>query len=129
MGPDFYDAADELFDLLHVMEANLGSIWNFILPEWLPHPAAKKLWAARDRTKEIFNVRLAAREKEPEKWKKELDYISYTLRDPVTAHLKDKYSALHTVLMFAAHTSTVAGVAWTIIEVRIPMLSSSGLNC
>ncbi|EFQ97312.1 hypothetical protein MGYG_00353 [Nannizzia gypsea CBS 118893] len=116
MGPDFYDAADELFDLLHVMEANLGSIWNFILPEWLPYPAAKKLWAARDRTKEIFNVRLAAREKEPEKWKKELDYISYTLRDPVTAHLKDKYSALHTVLMFAAHTSTVAGVAWTIIE-------------
>ncbi|KAK2746040.1 hypothetical protein FQN57_003380 [Myotisia sp. PD_48] len=116
MGPDFYQHSDELFELLHVMEANLANLWNFLLPEWVPHPSAKKLWAARDRTQEIFRIRLAEREKEPEKWKKELDYISYTLRDPATAHLKDKYSALHTVLMFAAHTSTVAGVAWTIIE-------------
>jgi len=119
MGPDFYEHhVDELFHLLHIMEGNLGSLWNFCLPEWVPHPAARRLWAARDRVCEIFEERLREREKNPEKWENSMDYISYTLKDPATAHLKRFYGAHHTLLMFAAHTSTVATIAWTVLEVR-----------
>ncbi|KAA8649455.1 hypothetical protein EYZ11_007762 [Aspergillus tanneri] len=117
MGPDFYDHhVTELFDLLHSMEANVGSILHTILPGWVPHTPARRLWAARDRIREIFELRLREREKNPEEWQNSLDYISYTLRDPSTAHLSRFYGAHHTLLMFAAHTSTVASISWTILE-------------
>ena len=118
MGQDFFEHhVDELFDLLHEMEANVGSLWNMCMPAWVPHPAARRLWKARDRVAEIFNERLGARQREPEKWADAQDYVSYTLRDPKTAHLKHYYSAHHTLLMFAAHTSTVALIAWMVFEV------------
>ena len=117
MGTDFLEHhVDELFDLLQEMEADVGSMWNFCLPEWVPHPAARRLWKARDRVAAIFHERLEAREKQPEKWADAQDYISYTLRDPKTAHLKHYYAAHHTLLMFAAHTSTVALISWLIFE-------------
>jgi sterol 14-demethylase len=119
MGQDFYDHhVKELFDLLHAMEANVGSILHTILPSWVPHKPARELWAARDRVREIFDQRLRERELHPDVWKEAPDYIAYTLRDSATAHLTSFYGAHHTLLMFAAHTSTVASISWTIVEVR-----------
>lgn len=124
MGQDFYDHhVQELYDLLHTMEANVGSIWHTILPAWVPHAPARNLWKSRDRVQEIFRFRLQEREKCPEEWNDALDYISYTLHDPATAHLSRFYAAHHTLLMFAAHTSTVASISWTILEVRSYPLS------
>ncbi|ERF71510.1 hypothetical protein EPUS_00499 [Endocarpon pusillum Z07020] len=41
MGPDFYaENGNELYGLLHGMEADIGNMLNFILPDWVPHPAA-----------------------------------------------------------------------------------------
>ncbi|KAL2869031.1 cytochrome P450 [Aspergillus lucknowensis] len=117
MGQDFYDHhVEELYDLLHTMEANVGSILHTILPAWVPHGPARRLWASRDRVQEIFQHRLQEREKSPEQWKNSLDYITYTLQDPATAHLSRFYGAHHTLLMFAAHTSTVASISWTLLE-------------
>ncbi|OJJ06309.1 hypothetical protein ASPVEDRAFT_45703 [Aspergillus versicolor CBS 583.65] len=117
MGQDFYDHhVEELYDLLHTMEANVGSIWHTILPAWVPHAPARNLWKSRDRVQEIFRYRLQEREKCLEEWNDRLDYISYTLQDPATAHLSRFYAAHHTLLMFAAHTSTVASISWTILE-------------
>ena len=118
MGPDFYEHnVDELHHLLEEMEGNIGSILNFILPDWVPHPAALRLRAARDRVGEIFFERLRARDKEPEKWADAKDYISGTFADPSTAHLREYYAAHHTLLMFAAHTSTVANISWALFNV------------
>jgi sterol 14alpha-demethylase len=119
MGPDFYEHhVDELFDLLRGMGGNIGKKWNVLLPEWVPHRSARRLRKARDRVCQIFEERLEQRQKHPEEWVGAMDYISYTLRDASTAHLKKYYGAHHTLLMFAAHTSTVATVAWTVLEVR-----------
>ncbi|KAJ9669768.1 hypothetical protein H2201_000153 [Coniosporium apollinis] len=122
MGPDFYyHNVDELSDLLHKVEADIGSIFNFVLPHWVPHPAAKRLWKARDRMQDIFRERLRERALDPSRWTNSEDYVSHTLRDRMTAHLQDFFPAHHTVLMFAAHTSTVASVSWTIAElIRSP---------
>lgn len=119
MGEDFYDNhVEELYDLLHRMEDDIGSILNLILPEWVPHPPARRLNACRDRVREIFEQRLSERQLDEEKWSNGKDYISYTLRDKATAHLQEHFPAHHTLLMFAAHTSTVASISWTVIEVR-----------
>ncbi len=118
MGPDFYAKnGKELYALLHGMEADIGNMLNFILPDWVPHPAALRLKGKKDRVGEIFTERLKERETHPEDWADAKDYISYTLNDHATAHLKDFYAAHHTLLMFAAHTSTVASISWTILEV------------
>lgn len=129
MGEDFFDNNfDELSHLLHGMERDIGHILNFVLPDWVPHPPAKRLRAARDRVAEIFEERLKERAKEPEKWENSEDYISYTLKDPATAHISHLYPAHHTLLMFAAHTSTVANISWTIIEVGLPFSFTSLLK-
>jgi sterol 14alpha-demethylase len=121
MGQDFCDYhIDELYDLLHHMEDDIGNPLNFLLPDWVPHPPARRLNKARDRVAEIFRVRLNERERNPEKWANSQDYISYTLNDQMTTHLKEYYPAHHTLLMFAAHTSTVASIAWTVLEVPQP---------
>ena len=118
MGEDFYEHnIDELFDLLHKMEADIGNILNFVLPEWVPHPPAKRLNACRDRVRDIFEKRLEERENDGQDWYNSKDYIAYTLRDKATAHLKEYFPAHHTLLMFASHTSTVASISWTIVEV------------
>ncbi|RDH36744.1 cytochrome P450 [Aspergillus welwitschiae] len=117
MGQDFYDHhLDELLDLLHRMEADIGHPFHFLLPNWVPHGPARRLHHARDRMAAIFNERLQAREQNPEKWQDSLDYIAYTLKDSRTAHLRQYFAAHHTLLMFAAHTSTVASIAWTVLE-------------
>ncbi|GKZ79981.1 hypothetical protein AnigIFM56816_004190 [Aspergillus niger] len=117
MGQDFYDEhIDELYDLLHRMEDEIGHPLNLLLPDWFPHPPARRLGKARDRFAEIFAQQMAIRRQNPEKWKGSLDYITYTLEDPRTAHLQEYYPSHHTVLMFAAHTSTVASIAWTAME-------------
>lgn len=118
MGQDFYEKnIDELYDLNHAMEADIGHPFNFLFPDWVPHGPARRLGRARDRVAEIFHERLNEREKNPEKWRNSLDYVSYTLHDSSTSYLKEFYPAHHTLLMFAAHTSTVASIAWTIIQV------------
>ncbi|KAF7504899.1 hypothetical protein GJ744_001620 [Endocarpon pusillum] len=117
MGPDFYaENGNELYDLLHGMEADIGNMLNFILPDWVPHPAALRLKEKKDRVGAIFSERLKERETHPEDWVEANEHISYTLNDHATAHLKDFYAAHHTLLMFAAHTSTVASISWTILE-------------
>ena len=118
MGPDFYAKnGEELYHLLHEMEADIGNTLNFILPDWVPHPAARRLKQQKDRVGEIFAERLKEREMNPERWVDAKDYISYTLSDGITARLKHYYASHHTLLMFAAHTSTVASISWTILEV------------
>ncbi|CAO1600418.1 hypothetical protein XANCAGTX0491_004108 [Xanthoria calcicola] len=117
MGPDFFSTnGAELYDLLHGTEADIGNVLNFILPDWVPHPAALRLRRRRDRIGEIFQERLEEREAHPDQWENAQDYISYTLKDSATAHLNHLYAAHHTLLMFAAHTSTVASIPWTILE-------------
>lgn len=119
MGQDFYDQnADELFNLLHAMEEDIGSIFSFILPDWVPHPPAKRLQRARDRVKEIFLERLADRANADISEKRQLqDYIAFSMEDKSTAPLKELMPSHHTLLMFAAHTSTAAGIAWNIVTV------------
>ena len=118
MGPDFYEKnGAELYSLLHGLEADIGNILNFVLPEWIPHPAALRLKRKKERIGAIFAERLKERKANPEAWIDAQDYISYTLNDSSTAHLNDLYAAHHTLLMFAAHTSTVASISWTIVEV------------
>ncbi|KAI4271883.1 MAG: hypothetical protein LQ337_005683 [Flavoplaca oasis] len=125
MGPDFFSInGAELYDLLHGTEADIGNVLNFILPDWVPHPAALRLRRRRDRTGEIFRERLEEREAHPDQWENAQDYISYTLKDSATAHLAHLYAAHHTLLMFAAHTSTVASISWTILEVSCFLMSS-----
>ncbi|OOF97634.1 hypothetical protein ASPCADRAFT_166660 [Aspergillus carbonarius ITEM 5010] len=117
MGQDFYDHhIEELYDLLHRMEDEIGHPLNLLLPDWVSHPPARRLGQARDRFAEIFEQQMAIRRQNPEQWKGSLDYITYTLEDPRTAHLQEYYPSHHTVLMFAAHTSTVASIAWTAME-------------
>ncbi|KAK5987504.1 Cytochrome P450 monooxygenase pyvB [Cladobotryum mycophilum] len=117
MGEDFYQHnAEELLQLLHAMEADIGSPWCFIFPDWVPHPPAKRLQKARDRVKEIFYERLSERANiEKSKSRKLEDYIAFTMEDKLTAPLKDLMPSHHTLLLFAAHTSTAAGIAWNII--------------
>ena len=125
MGPDFYaQNGKELYDLLHGMEADIGNILNFILPDWVPHPAALRLKQRKERIGAIFVERLKEREANPEEWVNAQDYISYTLNDDTTASLKRFYAAHHTLLMFAAHTSTVASISWTILEVSRYILTT-----
>lgn len=118
MGPDFYEKnGKELYSLLHDMEADIGNMLNLLLPDWIPHPAARRLRRTKDRVEEIFMERLKDREENPDRWTDAYDYVSYTLGDTTTAHLKEFYASHHTLLMFAAHTSTVASISWTIVEV------------
>ena len=118
MGPDFYSKnGEELYGLLKGMEADIGNVLNFILPDWIPHPAAQRLKQHKNRVGEIFAERLREREENPGDWCDAQDYISYTMNDNVTANLKEFFAAHHTLLMFAAHTSTVASISWTILEV------------
>jgi sterol 14alpha-demethylase len=120
MGEDFYEkSCDELLELLHAMEADIGSPLNMILPDWLPHPPARRLKKARQRVDEIFHARLEERAQVPEVWSESEDYISHTLNDKTTANKQDFLPSHHTLLMFAAHTSTVASIAWSIISVRV----------
>ncbi|RAK74479.1 cytochrome P450 [Aspergillus fijiensis CBS 313.89] len=117
MGQDFYDHhLDELYEILHHMEADIGHPFNLLLPEWIPHPAARRLEQNRDRFAQIFEQQVADRRRNLEIWRDSLDYISFTLEDPRTAHLEGYLPSHHTVLMFAAHTSTVASISWTILE-------------
>ena len=118
MGPDFYAKnGKELYELLHGMEADIGNILHFLLPDWVPHPAALRLKQRKERVGAIFVERLEEREANPEEWVNAQDYVTYTLNDNTTAGLKDFYAAHHTLLMFAAHTSTVASISWTVLEV------------
>lgn len=117
MGDDFYEHnADELLELVHAMEADIGSIFSFILPEWVPHPPARRIRKARQRVQEIFLERLAERETIDRKSSRPLqDYIAFTLEDKATIPLRHYMPSQHTLLMFAAHTSTVATISWTVV--------------
>ncbi|PHH81565.1 hypothetical protein CDD83_3543 [Cordyceps sp. RAO-2017] len=117
MGDDFYrHHALELFRLLDAMEADIGSLLSFILPDWIPHPPARRLHRARDRFKEIFLERLHERSLSDGHEARALqDYVSFTLREGATAPLEHLLPSHHTVLMFAAHTSTAANIAWNMI--------------
>ncbi|KAM4066019.1 cytochrome p450 [Hirsutella rhossiliensis] len=117
MGEDFYEHnAHELFQLLHAMEADIGSILSFVLPDWIPHPPARRLRKARERFKEIFLERLHERSLAgAEMARPKQDYVAFTMQDKATAPLKYLMASHHTILMFAAHTSTAANIAWNII--------------
>ncbi|KAL3473898.1 cytochrome P450 [Aspergillus californicus] len=117
MGQDFYDNhTRELYEIELTMENNVGHPLNFLLPGWIPNPPARRLGKARARFMEIFHSQMDHRRRNPESWKGSLDYITYTLEDPRTSHLQEFFPSHHIFLMFAAHTSVVANVAWTILE-------------
>ncbi|KAK9436402.1 cytochrome P450 4F8 [Metarhizium brunneum] len=117
MGEDFYEHnAAELFNLLHSMEADIGSLLSFILPEWVPHPPARRLLKARNRFKEIFMERLRERDRQERSDVRPLqDYVAFTMEDGATVPLKYLMPSHHTMLIFAAHTSTAASISWNII--------------
>ncbi|KHN94316.1 cytochrome P450 4F8 [Metarhizium album ARSEF 1941] len=119
MGQDFYEHnVLELFDLLHSMEADIGSLLSFILPDWVPHPPARRLHRARDRFKEIFTQRLRERARDSSgtgRARPLRDYVAFTMEDDATVPLEPLMPSHHTMLMFAAHTSTAASISWTII--------------
>ncbi|KAG8419706.1 hypothetical protein J3458_004550 [Metarhizium acridum] len=117
MGEDFYDHnTAELFNLLHSMEADIGSLWSFILPDWVPHPPARRLQRARNRFKEIFTERLHERDRQDKSEIRPLrDYVAFTMEDGATVPLKHLMPSHHTMLMFAAHTSTAASISWNIV--------------
>ncbi|KAI9172438.1 Cytochrome P450 monooxygenase pynD [Paramyrothecium foliicola] len=116
MGQDFYDHHEkELLELLNAMEADIGNICSLLLPEWVPHPPAKRMQKAQERVKEIFNERLGQRDSvKNSKSGPSQDYIAFTMRDKLTIPLKHLMASQHTMLMFAAHTSTVGNVGWNI---------------
>ncbi|KAH8699884.1 cytochrome P450 4F8 [Ilyonectria robusta] len=118
MGQDFYENnMRELVDLLHAMEADIGSLFSFVLPDWVPHPPAQRLKRARQRVKEIFLERLHQREVIGTESSRDLpDYIAFTMEDKSTAPLSDLMPSHHTLLMFAAHTSTAASISWSLIS-------------
>ncbi|KAE8212547.1 hypothetical protein CF319_g5480 [Tilletia indica] len=118
MGTDFYEEhLDELIKHLHDMEKDIGHPFNFLLPAWVPHPPARRLRAARDAMCAIFDKCLAKRRSQPASiWDDSLDYVNFTLKDKATQPLEKYFASHHTLIMFAAHTSTVASVAWTIVE-------------
>ncbi|KAJ6440487.1 cytochrome P450 4F8 [Purpureocillium lavendulum] len=117
MGNDFYEHnALELFDLLHAMEADIGSLLSFILPDWIPHPPARRLRQARERFKQIFLERMKERDVTDQVTSRPLqDYVAFTMEDKYTASLKHLMPSHHTILMFAAHTSTAANISWNIV--------------
>ncbi|KAH7149623.1 cytochrome P450 4F8 [Dactylonectria estremocensis] len=118
MGQDFYEHnTTELVDLLHEMEADIGSLFSFVLPDWVPHPPAQRLKQARQRVKEIFLERLHQRKVTQTEHSRTLpDYIAFTMDDKSTAPLSDLMPSHHTLLMFAAHTSTAASISWSLIS-------------
>ena len=120
MGEDFYEkSCDELLNLLHAMESDIGSSLNMIMPDWMPQPPAKRLKKARARVDEIFHDRLQERSLAPEIWAKSANYIAHTLNDTTIAKKQEFLPSQHTLLMFPSHTSTVASISWVIISVRI----------
>ncbi|KPM42066.1 hypothetical protein AK830_g4505 [Neonectria ditissima] len=118
MGQDFYEHnVRELVDLLHAMENDIGSLFSFVLPDWVPHPPARRLKQARQRVKDIFFERLHQREVTGVESSRLLpDYIAFTMHDKSTAPLSDLMPSHHTLLMFAAHTSTAASISWSLIS-------------
>lgn len=121
MGEDFYEHnSAELFNLLHSMEADIGSLLSFILPDWVPHPPARRLKQARDRFKEIFTERLNERDRVGRSDTRPLqDYVAFTMEDNATKPLKHLMPSHHTMLMFAAHTSTAASISWNMVAVSV----------
>lgn len=124
MGQDFYENhVAELFNLLHSMEADIGSLLSFILPDWVPHPPARRLKQARNRFKAIFTERLDERTISKRDESRPLqDYVAFTMEDSATAPLRHLMPSHHTILLFAAHTSTAASISWNIVAV-------SGIGC
>ncbi|OAQ70675.2 cytochrome P450 [Pochonia chlamydosporia 170] len=124
MGQDFYENhVAELFNLLHSMEADIGSLLSFILPDWVPHPPARRLKQARDRFKAIFTERLDERTISKRDESRPLqDYVTFTMEDSATAPLRHLMPSHHTILMFAAHTSTAASISWNIVLMRHPVI-------
>lgn len=118
MGQDFYEHnVDELVRLLHAMEADIGNLLCFVLPDWVPHPPARRLKKARERVRDIFLERLAQRDAAGEDTFRRLpDYVAFTMADKATAALSGYMPSHHTLLMFTAHTSTVAAISWPLIS-------------
>ncbi|KAL8695867.1 MAG: hypothetical protein Q9224_003110 [Gallowayella concinna] len=107
MGPDFYtENGEELYSLLHGMEADIGSVWNFILPEWVPHPAALRLRRQKDRVGAIFQERLEERRLHPEQWTDSHDYISYTCNDSLLKSPSRLASLRHDLRQVSDHRSS-----------------------
>ncbi|OLN85923.1 25-hydroxyvitamin D-1 alpha hydroxylase, mitochondrial [Colletotrichum chlorophyti] len=118
MGEDFYGSSDELLDLLHSMERDAGSVWTLVLPDWFPHPAARRLRHARIRVREIVWDKLNQRYFAAQKGSLEADlpdYITHILSKTSTAPLRQFLPSHLTALMFSAQNSIVAVVSWVVI--------------
>ncbi|KAE9582965.1 hypothetical protein CGCF415_v003353 [Colletotrichum fructicola] len=120
LGDDFYSSSDELRTLLRAIEEEAGEPWASALPDWLPHPAVRRLRWARERVADIFTERLMRRDAVavaggPIEADRQ-DYVTFLLDEDGTAALKHLFPAHYTILMLFTQNGVASTVFWVLIS-------------
>ncbi|KAK2755322.1 cytochrome p450 4f8 [Colletotrichum kahawae] len=120
LGDDFYQSSDELRTLLRAVEEEAGEPWASVLPDWLPHPAVRRLRWARERAADIFTERLMRRDAVavaggPIEADRQ-DYVTFLLNEDSTASLKHLFPAHYTILMLFSQNGVASTVFWVLIS-------------
>ncbi|KAF5487370.1 hypothetical protein CGCS363_v013338 [Colletotrichum siamense] len=120
LGDDFYPSSDELRTLLHAIEEEVAEPWASVLPDWLPHPAVRRLRWAKERVAEIFMERLMRRDAVavaggPIEADRQ-DYVTFLLDEDGTAALKHLFPAHYTILMLFSQNGVASTVFWVLIS-------------
>ncbi|KAH0442704.1 cytochrome p450 4f8 [Colletotrichum camelliae] len=120
LGDDFYQSSDELRTLLRAVEEEAGEPWASVLPDWLPHPAVRRLRWARERVADIFTERLMRRDAVavaggPIEADRQ-DYVTFLLNEDSTASLKHMFPAHYTILMLFSQNGVASTVFWVLIS-------------
>ncbi|KAF2763239.1 cytochrome P450 [Pseudovirgaria hyperparasitica] len=115
LGSDFYENdLDRIYHLMLVIvkEANdsLSSYW----PNWLY--SSVNGHEAKLRLDQIFQDRLEQRERRLNVKSGDMDYLSFTVQDPTTAHLRGHFTMHFIVLWISIHKNTTSMVSWTLLE-------------
>ena len=121
LGEDFLEHHfDEIHAMVICLDRDAVSLPSLLLPDWVPHPAARRLWAVRKRFNDIFEERL--KDRASKGWKEE-DHVSFTMNNPEVAPIKHLVPTYLLVMIWIAHISIVPSIAWTIIEASQTFLS------
>ncbi|KAI8274490.1 hypothetical protein K4K56_001727 [Colletotrichum sp. SAR 10_98] len=120
LGDDFCPSSDELRTLLRAIEEEVAEPWASVLPDWLPHPAVRRLRWARERVAEIFTERLMRRDAVavaggPIEADRQ-DYVTFLLDEDGTAALKHLFPAHYTILMLFTQNGVASTVFWVLIS-------------
>ncbi|KAI5803518.1 cytochrome P450 [Peziza echinospora] len=114
LGEDFLEHHfDELLAIVLCLDRDAVCVPSLLLPDWVPHPAARRLWAASKRFDEIFEERWKERVRTG--WKED-DHVAFTMNNPEVANIKHIVPTYLLVMMWVAHISIVPSISWTIIE-------------